>query len=101
MSASIMPAVSVLFLAGYSVGYILDWPLFFYLPTRGEIEFGRPDPNAGPAMGWYGLLALGALSTLLAPLFRVAVLRMPQLCWLLPVGLMVYVLAHESHWFLR
>jgi hypothetical protein len=82
-------AFSVGFCIAYLVVFACNWPLFFYDPVlRTFSHAASTDPNAGPAIAWYGLVSSAAL---LATLFAVVVsdewlLRvLRRALWLFPV----------------
>jgi hypothetical protein len=93
----------------YAIGDIAGLPLFTYHPGTGQFEwgFGLPRKDEGPAMYWYGWVAmctlggglLGGLAAWLAPRFTA---RLPMdLTWLVPVLLtpfMIYSLNYYWKW---
>lgn len=93
----------------YAIGDIASLPLFTYHPGADRFEwgFGPARKDEGPAMYWYGWMAmsalggglLGGLAAWLAPRFT-ARLSM-HLAWLTPVLLtpfMIYSLNYYWKW---
>lgn len=93
----------------YAVGDLAALPLFTYHPASNQFDWGwvAARKDEGPAMYWYGWIAMsalgaaiaGACAALVAPR---AVLRLPaHLAWLVPlilVPLMIHSLNYYWRW---
>jgi hypothetical protein len=91
----------IAFVVTYWVCAFESWPLFTYHPATGAFGWGREAaaPNTGPAMYWYGWVAIclivGTIAGFLATLLPDSVVRRIPLAlvWLLPLAafpLMLY-----------
>ena len=103
MKYHFLPISSLLFLLTYGICYLLGVPAFYYLPVSSEFYLIKPDPELGPAMGWYGLMAAGMAAALLSPLVVKLMgnrLLRPACYWLLALVLLALVLVEEIHWFM-
>jgi hypothetical protein len=83
----------IAFVLTYWVCAFASWPLFTYHPATGTLGWGREAaaPNTGPAMYWYGWVAIcmivGTIAGFLGTLLPDSVAkRIPLvLVWLLPL----------------
>ena len=98
-----LPLLSLLFLLGYGVALHGNLPLFVYFPVTGEIALSLPQHATGPAMRWYGLLGSAVTVACFAPLIAAvrAPVRLDTCLRVAPPILMIMVVIHEAHWFLR
>lgn len=90
----------------YAIGDLAALPLFTYHPGTDRIDWGWAPPvkDQGPAMYWYGWLAMASLgSTLLGGLAAWmaprAIARLPlHLAWIVPV-LLTPVMLHSLNYY--
>ena len=102
-----LPIFSIAFPLIYLPTMYFNWPVFTYLPRRGEFYVLRyaPTPAQGPPMYYYGWLittgigaALIALALASAP--EKALRRIPAgLAWIVPVAAVAVLLDILSPWF--
>lgn len=88
------PGFTLAFCLAYAVVFVLDQPLFVYYPMEGEFHWSEVGGDMGPAMHWYGLVAVGALVALVvAAAVRTSWLpaRIVSWFWLAPVACMAIV----------
>lgn len=85
------PAIfSATYCVAYVVVLLLDAPLFLYYPEIGSLRWHwSPLPDSGPAMAWYGIMAVAAGAALIAALL-IPERQMPQFAlrsiWILPAA---------------
>ena len=101
-----MPALP-LFPLGFTIGYFLayyfKWAPFFHYPQLGEFHWVAQPEGAGPAMLWFGWVAIGSVFgclAMLASLVRGDSEVRLSWTWWVPCPVLLYVVVHESHWFL-
>jgi hypothetical protein len=97
------PVFATVFAAAYSIIYVLavnyNWALFTYAPATGKLGPLLTPATDGPTMYWYGWIATAAIgggivAALAALLPESAAKRVPpQLCWAVPI-VMVLVIAY-------
>ncbi len=63
-----LPWFSIAFSVAYVVVFALDLSLFLYYPLVKEIHLMPQGEALGPAMHWYGMLALSAIAGLIVSL---------------------------------
>lgn len=90
----------------YLAVYAPKLPVMLHYPQLGKLSFGGPLSGAGtgPAMYWFGWVAISLLGAVLVAGLLPARWLKPgwlPLSWLAPAVLMIYVVVHEWHWFTR
>ena len=98
-----LPLFSLGFTIGYFLAYCFKWAPFVYYPQLEEFYWVVQPEGAGPAMLWFGWVAIGSVSGCLAMLLssvRGGSQAWLGWAWLVPCLLLIYVIVHESHWFL-
>jgi hypothetical protein len=92
---------TLLFGAVYTVCFYVDLALFRYYPETREFHWQMTD-NVGPAILWYGWLAVAALISAAVALMvppRWADRIWPGCVWLVPVAAVAVILVYEVRWF--
>ena len=92
---------SLLFGALYVVCFYVDIALFRYYPEVGEFHW-QMTPDAGPAILWYGWLAVAALASAAVALLVPAKLAdrlWSGWVWLSPLITVIVILIYETRWF--
>jgi hypothetical protein len=106
--ARALPAFGIGFAAFYAPAFQYNWPMFTYFPAINMWQWGfaAQTDETGPPMYWYGWMAYAALVgialillTLLLPA-RVSDRVLSVLCWLVPLGAIVFLGYESRHWFL-
>jgi len=95
---------TVVFGIGYAIVVYIDHPLFRYYPLVDRWSLhDLKDPQLGPAMSWYGWIALAAIPAVLlsAVVPRRIGERIPAAVhWIIPVAMFLVGWYHERTWFL-
>jgi hypothetical protein len=94
--------VTVLFGALYTICFYMDWSLFRYYPETGEF-YWRMHAESGPAILWYGWLAIAAIVSVAVALAvpRRWADRLPaSVVWVVPLIVVVVILIYEVRWFI-
>lgn len=88
---------------GYAVAVYVNYPVFRYYPLTGQFSLSDlQDPTLGPAMSWYGWMAVGAIAGLVTAAVVPKRLgdRIPDaLFWILPVVIFAAGWVREREWF--
>ena len=88
----------------YSCFVFAYTPYRFY-PLVGEISSQDLPRTSGPAMGWYTWIVIGAIAGLIAAAVTYFVPKAvgekagAVLSWAAPIGVAVWILFVEKHWF--
>ncbi len=93
---------SLLFGAAYLVCFYYNWALFRYYPINNEFSFSALPPKAGPAIMWYGWMAIAALVGIVGALIvprRFAERLQPSWSWIVPILTLLAVFVYEKRWF--
>jgi hypothetical protein len=93
--------VTLLFGAVYTICFYMDWSLFRYYPETGEF-YWRMHTDAGPAILWYGWLAIAAIVSVGVALIvprRWADGLWQGWVWIVPLIVLVVILVYEVRWF--
>lgn len=94
---------TLVFGIAYAVVVHIDQPLFRYYPLVNRWSLhDLKDLSLGPAMSWYGWIALAAIPALLLSVIvpRRIGERIPEaVYWLLPVVMFLVGWYHERTWF--
>jgi hypothetical protein len=98
------PVFTTVYCIVYVVVYQLKAHTGLYYPRLGEFHWTDLGPGVGrsPLMMWYGWVLVSAVAGLVAALIvpsRVAQ-RFWALSWVLPGLLLIFILVHESHYFI-
>ncbi len=88
----------------YAMAVHVDHPLFRYYPLvhRWSLR-DLPDQSLGPAMSWYGWIAIAAIPAVLLAVLVPKRLgdRLPAaIYWLVPFAMLLAGWYHERMWFL-
>lgn len=88
---------------GYAFAVYVNYPLFRYYPLAGRFSLSDlKDPALGPAMSWYGWMAIGALAGLVVTAVvpkRIGD-RIPNaVFWVLPFIIFAAGWVRERQWF--
>lgn len=88
---------------GYAAAVYINYPLFRYYPLTGRFSFeDLKDPTLGPAMSWYGWMAVGAIAGLIVAALVPKRLgeRIPNaVFWILPFVILIAGWIREREWF--
>jgi hypothetical protein len=95
---------TLIFGIGYAIAVYIDIPLFRYYPLVNRFSLhDLVDRSLGPAMSWYGWIAIAAIPALvLAALVPNHIgERIPAaLYWIVPFAMFLAGCYHERAWFL-
>jgi len=89
----------------YVACLVLGYTPVRYYPLTNEVTLQDLPRSAGPAMGWYTWIVIGAIAGLVA---GVVALVVPKdlgervafgLSWIAPIGACVWIIFFEWHWF--
>jgi hypothetical protein len=94
---------SLVFGIGYAVAVYVNYPLFRYYPLVKRFSVhDLPGASLGPAMSWYGWIAIAAIPALLLSVLvpkRIGN-RIPGLVfWILPFVMLLSGWYREQSWF--
>jgi len=89
---------------GYAAAVYCNYPLFRYYPLVGRFSLqDLKDPSLGPAMSWYGWIAVGALCAAVVTALVPKRLgdRIPATAfWIMAILIAVAAWHREREWFL-
>ena len=89
---------------GYAIAVYINYPLFRYYPLAGRFSFDDlKDPTLGPAMSWYGWMAIGAIAGLVAAIVvpkRIGDRLPDAVFWILPFVILAAGWMIEREWFM-
>ncbi len=100
-----LPVFSLTFAIGYTWAVLQNYPLFRYYPLVKRFSWvDLADKTLGPAMAWYGWMAIAAI-----PAFVIAVIwkfvvpervttKLWPLFYLVPIMLLVATYYREKNW---
>jgi hypothetical protein len=97
-----LPLFSLGFSFGYFLAYCFEWAPFLYYPQVGRFSWVVQPEGAGPAMLWFGSVAIGIIFgclAMLVPSNQGVSHAWLAWAWLVPCPLLIYIIVHESHWF--
>jgi hypothetical protein len=94
---------SLVFGIGYATAVVINYPLFRYYPLVKRFSLhDLVDPSFGPAMSWYGWIAIAAIPALLLNAIVPKRLgnRIPVAAfWILPFVMLLSAWYREQSWF--
>lgn len=94
----VFPVFSIAFSLIYVPAFIMNWPLFTYVPRTREFHWFlfQPATAVTPGMYYYGWLMTAALGAIVIALPALAlperlIRRMMPMVWIIPLALLIYV----------
>jgi hypothetical protein len=97
---------AAVFSSVYYACFVFAYTPVSYYPLLNEISSDVMPRTAGPAMGWFTWIVIGAISGLVAAMVAYLVPKRlgdklgPALSWVVPLGVTLWILFVEKHWFL-
>jgi hypothetical protein len=94
---------STVFGVAYTVCFYYNWALFRFYPAYSQFSLGALGPDAGPAILWYGWIALAfvvAAAVALVVPTRVAERISPTVVWGVTAAVLIGIAIYERRWFL-
>lgn len=91
----------------YYACFVFGYTPVRYYPLLGEFTTQDLPRTAGPAMGWFTWIVVGAVAGLVAGLAAMVVPKnigerlAMGLSWVVPIGVCVWILIVEWHWFVE
>ena len=100
---SALAVFSLVYPIVYTVAYYRQWAVFRYYPMVGEVHLAAQPATLGPAMTYYGWIALSAFVAagvaIIVPARQVLRIWTGWL-WVIPFGATLFTLGYETRWFL-
>ena len=95
---------TLVFGLGYAIAVYINYPLFRYYPLTGQFSLhDLVDASLGPAMSWYGWMAVGAVPAVLLAVIvpnRIGDRIPSAVFWIVPVVMFLAGCYRERDWFL-
>jgi hypothetical protein len=96
---------TAVFAVVYYACFVFGYTPVRYYPLLNELSTQDLPRTAGPAMGWYTWIVVGAVAGLVAGLVALLVPKGASerlamgLSWIAPIGVIIWIMIVEWHWF--